>query len=242
MAKNNTTRTPISGATKAKIDELIQRWREGGGFAHHATIPELPEDGGPYTREYLDQARLLDVVTNIVRAANPGRGDGQNPTAAVLDYLIEVGAITNAALIVDVAAVNAKMILTGASDYVPGLGWPRLCLARTDDLKPILMPPAIRSRDLRALPGFVVGLWEHEWVYFRNDNTAPLGIVPAYGVTVRAAAALTGWHPCTIYTKTSGQRRDWQLDACRIRPDDNTRGVIFEPRGFWEWLLSKRRR
>lgn len=226
------------------IDGIIAAHVRGGGFAVHATIPDhlLPEDRGPFTLQYLGEAHLLDRVTNIVRAAFPTRGQDVNPTAGVLDDLIARGSITNTDLVADVLSVNARMILTGAADYVPGLGWPRLCVMRTDDYRPILMPPAIRSRDLIAYPGFVVGLWEHEWLYFRKDAAAPLGIAPAYRVTLRGAAAMTGWHASTIYARTSGRRRDWDLDKHRIRTDDAAREIVFEPTGFWTWLLSKRRR
>ena len=104
------------------------------------------------------------------------------------------------------------------------------------------MPPAIRSRDVLAVPGFVPGVWEHEWLYFRKDASAPLGIVPAYRVTLRSAVAMTGWHASTIYQRTSGVRRDRQLDLTRVRPDDKTREVAFHPLPFWGWLLSNRRR
>jgi hypothetical protein len=228
----------------AFIDEFIAAYDGGGGFAEHATLPDhlLPDDRGPFTPQYLGEAQLLDRISNVVRAAFPTRSQGVNPTAGVLDDLIHRGRITNTDLVADVLSVNARMILTGAADYVPGLGWPRLCIMRTDDYKPILMPPAIRGRDLISYPGFVVGLWEHEWLYFRKDAAAPLGIAPAYRVTLRGAAAMTGWHASTIYARTSSRHRDWELDKHRIRTDDAAREIVFEPVGFWTWLLSKRRR
>ncbi|HEX8407789.1 MAG TPA: hypothetical protein VF883_02925 [Thermoanaerobaculia bacterium] len=235
-------------AVWARITALVRRivahYRRGEGFAHHNLLPN--DHGGAsdtYSPAYYDQARLLDLVTRIVRAAFPSpRHSRENPTITVLDYLIKLGAVTDITLIADVLSTNAHMLLIGADRYVTGLGWPRLCIVRTpDDLKPIFRSPAVRENATTPEYLLVPGIYEWIVVYYKAAPSEVGGRLPAYRIDLAAACALRNVLPSAMYSWTSGSRRDWQLDAARLRPRATTRELRFDARLFWYWLHNHQR-
>jgi hypothetical protein len=241
---------PPSGPRRARVDidalieQILAHYRKGLGFAYHHLLPDDHQGAADrYSRAYLDQARLLDLITRIVKASAPSPQHApENPTTGVLDRLIGCGAVTDDLLITEVLSVNAHMLLIGADAYVTGLGYPRLSIARVpDQLKPLLAPPAVRVRDLTPEPIYIPGLREHDFVYFSAASGEPRGKVPHYPVTLAQLCGLRGVEASTIYSLTSGARRDWVLDRARLRPRPSCRELLFEPIAVWRWLHSHQR-
>jgi len=221
------------------IDRIVAHWRRGEGFEHFHLLPDVHRGAADaHDRAYYDQARLLDIVTRIARAAAPSpKHTRANPTLGVLDDLIKRGVITHATLIADVMSANAHLLLIGGDRYVTGLGWPRLCIVRTPErLEPVFRAPAVRDPALMAEQEFVPGIREWTVVYYRPAPGEPHDRVPAYRVRLETACALRQCVPATFYSLTSGLRKDWALDRARLRPRDSTRELVFDGAGFWRWL------
>lgn len=237
-------RPPSPPEAQALIERILDHYARGEGFEHHHLLPDDHRGASDeYDRAYYDQARLLDLVTRIVRAEAPSpRHSAENPTIAVLDDLIARGTVTHPTLIADILSANAHMLLIGGDTYVTGLGWPRLSILRTPErLEPVLQPAAARAHGLTPVYVLVPGYLEWEIVYFRSDPREPEGRVPAYPVTLAAACGLRQCLPYTMYSWTSGKRTDWVLDRARIRPRPNSREFLCNPVLFWRWLLSHQR-
>jgi hypothetical protein len=237
-------RPPSPPEAQALIDRILDHYARGEGFAHHHVLPDDHRGAADeYDRAYYDQARLLDLVTRIVRAAAPSpRHSVENPTIAVLDELIARGDVTHPTLIADVLSANAHLLLIGGDAYVTGLGWPRLGILRTaEHLEPVFQQPAVRVPSLTPEYVFVPGYREWEIVYFRSAPQEADSRVPAYPLSLGAACALRQCLPYTMYSWTSGKRMDWTLDRARIRPRPNSREFLFDPVRFWRWLHAHQR-
>lgn len=237
-------RPPRTPDAETLIDRVLDHYKRGEGFAHHHLLSDDHRGAADeYDRAYYDEARLLDLVTRIVRTAAPSpRYNPENPTIRVLDDLIARGVVTHPPLIADVLSANAHMLLIGADRYVTGLGWPRLSILRTPErLEPILQVPTVRVRDLMAERVIIPGTREADVVYFVAAACEPGGKVPAYRVDLAAACALRQCLPSTMYSFTSGRRVDWTLDRARLRPRPNSRELLFDPILFWRWLHAHQR-
>jgi hypothetical protein len=237
-------RPPRAPDAQSFVDRILEHYKRGEGFGHYHLPPD--DHRGPddeYERDYYDQARLLDLITRIVRAAAPSpRFSAENPTIRVLDDLIARGVVTNPTLIADVLSANAHLLLIGGDAYVTGLGWPRLSILRTaEHLEPVFQQPAVRVSGLTPEYVLVPGYREWEIVYFRSAPQEPEGRVPAYPVALAAACALRQCLPYTMYSWTSGKRMDWALDRARIRPRPNSREFLFDPVRFWRWRHTHQR-
>jgi hypothetical protein len=230
-----------SASSAALIERILDHYWRGQGFAHYNLVPlrELPPDRQALSPAYLEQARLLDLIATILVAMQSATS-GENPTLGLLQYLIERGVVTDTALIADVLSSDALML--GRERYVTGLGWVRFGIVRTETGMPLFLPPAVRSPELRPVPGFVRGLGEHHWLYFRAAPGEYLDMIPAYRIDLRAACALTGWEASTIYAKLSGNRRDFDLVEARLQTSDTARQVVFNPDSFWRWLFKRRKK
>jgi hypothetical protein len=234
----------LPDGVEARIERLLEHDAHGDGLAHPHLLPDDHRGAADeYDREYYDQARLLDAVTRLARAAAPSpRYSAENPTLGVLDYLIARGAVTHPTLIADVLSSDAHLLLLGGDKYVTGVGWPRVGIVRTRErLEPIFREPAVRMESRTAEYVLVPAYREWEIVYFRAAPHQPQGRVPAYPVTLAAACGLRQCDPQTMYTWTSGKRTDWVLDRARIRPRPDSRELLFNPILFWRWLHGYQR-
>jgi hypothetical protein len=234
-------RPPRVPDLKTLIDRILHHYRRGEGFRHYQLVPdeELPAGRETFSKTFLDQARLADLIATVVRALSEAKQGDVNPTLHLLDLLIERGVITDTDLIALILASDACLL--GHDSYVVGLGWARFGIVRTPSGAPLFLPPAVRSNELVARAILVPGINEHDYVYCVRDSSQPEGMVPAYPVALRAACGLTGWQSKTLYSKLAGRRRDWRLDAARIRTRDASREVVFNPFAFWQWLFGRRR-
>jgi len=223
------------------IERIVTHYKRGQGFRHYQLVPdeELPTGRETFSKTFLDQARLAELIATIVRALSDAKQGDANPTLHLLDLLIDRGVVSDTDLIALILASDACML--GHEGYIVGLGWARFGIVRTASGAPMFRPPAVRSNGLVARPILIPGINEHDHVYCVRDASQPEGMVPAYPVTLRAACGLTGWESKTVYSKLSGKRRDWRLDAARIRTRDDSREVVFKPVAFWQWLFGRRR-
>jgi len=244
LVRERRARTRPTVDVSALLDRILQHYTVGEGLAHHHLLPDDHRGTADvYSRTYYDQARLLDFLTRILRAATPSpRYARENPTAGALDLLIGRDVVDDPTLIADVMSANAHLHLIGGDRYVTGLRWPRLSIARTPEkLEPLFQPPAVRAADLLPRTLFVPGIREWIVVYFRRAPSEPDGVVPAYPVPLDAACALLQHLPSDVYSLTSGRRKDWTLDRARLRPRPNTRELLFHPVLFWRWLHAYQR-
>ena len=78
-------------------------------------------------------------------------------------------------------------------------------------------------------------------MYYRHAPGEPRDRVPAYRIALETACALRRCMPMTLYSLTSGSRKDWALDRVRLRPRDRTRELLFDPVWFWRWCNGRTR-
>jgi|GEM_PF-6015711 len=227
-------------AVRALVQRIVQHYVRGEGFAHCnlVPLPTLPENRQQYPRAFLDQARLLDLITKVVRAMSDAKAGEPNPTLGVLDFLIAERVISDLDLIAMVLESDA--LLVGHEGYVMGLGWTRFGIVRTEARAPLFQPPAVHTAESVPIPYLTPGIYEHGWLYCRREPGEHLGLVPTHFIDVPAACGMTGWESKTLYSKLSGNRRDWRLDAARWRAADSSREVKFKPREFWRYLFERR--
>lgn len=100
--------------------------RRGEGFQQFNLIPDEHRGANDrYDRAYYHQARLLDLVTRIARAAAPSpRFSAENPTIRVLADLIVRGVVTHPTLIADVLSASAHLLLIGGMRMLPASDGP----------------------------------------------------------------------------------------------------------------------
>jgi len=225
----------IPPTTREFITTVYQHYLCGHGFREFLLVPDdhLSPNLQQLSKDFLDQARLLDLISRILVATSDAKSGDPNPTLGMLDFLIELGAITNTDVVA--RALESDALMLGHEDYVVGLGWPRQGIVRTDARAPLFRQPIVRVPDFTTVDTVVPGIYEHDIVYFRSAPGEPEGKVPAYPVTLRATCGLKIWESATVYSKLSGKRRDYVLSEARMATSHNSREVKFKPREFWRW-------